>query len=150
MTTTMNTSALAAELGLTDRRVRQLADEGVLRAFPDGTFDADEAGRAYRIYSRREPGELARLHADVEEWSAAFDIELRRLSRLPMARRLAAADRAGELAGCVIAALDLLAALRPAGPDREHHKSHVTFIQARLIGSLTATLGVQIDAGASA
>lgn len=59
MTGHINQESVAAELGLTPRRVRQLVDEGVLSAPVEGRYDLAEAKRRYGLYRGARDGQTS-------------------------------------------------------------------------------------------
>ena len=145
MIKTLSSVELAAELNVTARRVRQLAEMGVLRRHPNGEFDPNEAGEAFRIYSRPTPAALSALCDAIDTDARAVEAGLRRLSQMPQEKRLDAAMRGvGPRIGQMVARLDLLAAVAPSD-RREFEQSHVRLIQCDLVGAMLDTIGVELD-----
>ncbi len=62
-TNAVSQKELAKELGVTDRRVRQLVKERIIPAPRDESYDLDLCRRRYRLYSG----------GSDREWEAAFD-----------------------------------------------------------------------------
>jgi hypothetical protein len=115
---------------------------GVIRRHPDGRFDPNEAGMAFRIYSRPTPAAISALCDAIDTDARTVEVGLDRLARMQQERRLDAAMRGvGPRIGKMIARLDLLAALAPTD-RREFEQSHVRLIQTSLIGALLSALGV--------
>lgn len=135
---------LARHLNLTDRRVRQLVDEGVIRQLADGRFDLRECQRHYRIFSRRDELDIERLERDVVDLAQAAEDGIRDLAELPMEDRQAAAGPVGALIGKLTASLDLLAALQRQGAVRDFHRGYVSMISATFMRQLLAVLGLEI------
>ncbi len=103
---------LAAMLGVTNRRVRQLASEGTLERTPQGHFDLATNIQKYVSFreSRREPNEVAQARARHIN-ARATEIELRNAKRIgeiiEMDEAISVVD---EVVGSIITALQALPA----------------------------------------
>lgn len=138
---------LADELGVTPRRVRQLADLGVLRRLPDGGFDGDESLAAYRTFLAGLGSHEYRTLLD-ETLELADEVQrgLAKLRKVPQPKRLAAAENGvGPLVGKLIHRLGLLAATAPDGPLRNFEHQHVEMLAGRLVGALLNVLEVELE-----
>lgn len=105
-----NSADIAVRLGVTPRRVRQLLDLGVLIADNDGRIDPDTAARRYGVFTRRDPEEVGRLVARLDQVASEA---LAAASRLSAKSSLAAARRVAELAREFDETGALIEAVRP-------------------------------------
>jgi hypothetical protein len=108
-------AGLANALNLTDRRIRQLVDLGVVVREPDGNYDLDLNRRRYRLYIDRD---VDRIADDIENASIEVDEALKLLHDEPdLSKRRALGREVGFVVGQLDRAMRLANALAP-----EHDK----------------------------
>ena len=73
MTARATVKEIAFELGLTERRVRQLVDECILPPAIEGTFDADLCRRRYRLYTRGASADWTPIYDDIVALAATSE-----------------------------------------------------------------------------
>lgn len=149
--TTITPAELAREIGVTARRIRQMEDEGVIRRLPGDVFDLDECEQAHRLLVGRNPADVAAVRNEAEALAGQVEDDLRKLARLPLAKRMAAAEAGvGPAIGKLTHLLSLLAAVAPV-ERRDFERHHVGLVSGNLIRSLLDALNVEIgsDDGAT-
>jgi hypothetical protein len=121
-------SELASVLSVTDRRVRQLEDEGVILRHPDGKYDEDRNRRRHRQFIDRDIDQVA---IGVEEAARRADDALDQLRAEPdlEQRRLLAKDL-GSAIGELDCAMRLANALAPESA-RAMLESYTRMVVAR-------------------
>jgi hypothetical protein len=123
-----NQSELANALGISDRRVRQLEEQGVIIRCPDGNYDVDWCLRRYRLFIDRDINQVAMaVERAVERVDNALD-QLRGEPGLEVRRRLV--ERLGPAVGELDGAMRLANALAPA-THRELLESYTRMVVGR-------------------
>ena len=134
-------SKLANELGVTDRRVRQLEDQGVIVRDCDGGYDVGLNRRRYRLFIDHD---VDRVATAVEEAARRSDDALDQIRIEPsLKKRRALAQKLGSTIGELEREMRLANALAP-----EHHRklsdSLTRMIVGRAVGELLDLCGWQI------
>jgi len=138
----VTTKELSQRLGVTDRRIRQLEEEGVLEKFSRGRWDLWESVRSYIEYLRekRSEGPPSLEEAKARYWSAKAEREAR--SNQEEARnsiRLDQTERA--LQKFVMHILKGLANVsRRAAPKCPQHGGSIPLIEKEIQGELDRVL----------
>lgn len=118
------TSALAHELGLTDRRIRQLRDDGVLAELPDGSFDRVEARAAYAALTGSSADREAFLDA-TDALRVEIETGIGQLADAPPERKSALAEDLGPKVGRLVGRLQACPNFAPAGSRRAFERDAV-------------------------
>jgi hypothetical protein len=102
---------LAKQLAISDRRVRQLEEHGVIVRHPKGNYDLDRNRRRYRLYVDRDIDQVA---IGVEEATKRADEALDQIRSEPsLEERRRLAKRLGSVIGELDGAMRLANALAP-------------------------------------
>ena len=105
-------SELASALAISDRRVRQLEDQGVIPCHPDGGYDVDRCRRRYRLFIDRD---IDRVATAVEEAAERAEDALDQIRGEPdLEGRRVLANGLGGAIGELDGAMRLANALAPA------------------------------------
>jgi hypothetical protein len=108
----LNQLDLAKELAISDRRVRQLEEQGVIVRDPDGNYKLDRNRRRYRQFIERDVEGVAN---DVEEAARCADDALDQMRAVQdLEERRLLAKRLGCAVGQLDMAMRLADALAPA------------------------------------
>lgn len=142
----VNQESVAAELGFTPRRVRQLVDEGVLSAPVDGLHDIVEARRRYDLYRLARDGQTG-----TAAWAEALD-ELELLAREAEAAAAAAEKKASRdtARNAAQAALRFTDWWRFVARCRSRTEEERQFVAGIIEANETALLSVAVTAGMKA
>lgn len=134
---------LASALGLTERRVRQMREDGLVSELPDGSFDLSEARAAYAALT----GGLAAREAFLDETEALrgeVETGIDRLVRAAASRKASLAEEIGPKVGRLIGRLRACSALAPAGARRAFERDVVEAMCAGLVVAFLAAAGLEI------
>jgi hypothetical protein len=138
----LSLNELAAELSLTPRRVRQLADQDIFQRLPDGRFEREANVRAYRIVAKRDPHEVADLRDELRDLAAEIDVGMQKLTRLQQHKRMSfAEEHVGPAVGRLAHGFDVLAAVADGEARRTFERQHGRIIVADLLAALIDVLG---------
>ena len=120
-------SKLANELGLTDRRVRQLEDQGVIVRNCDGRYDVGLNHSRYRLFIDRD---IDRVATAVEEAAKRSDDALDQIRTEPsLKKRRVLAQKLGSAIGQLELEMKLANALAP-----EHHRQLSDSLTCMIVG----------------
>lgn len=132
---------LAEYLGLTERRVRQLEDEGVFVRDANELFDVARNADRYRVYSRKDVDTVA---DEIERLGSAIDAGMNRLyAESDLKKRRKLGPEVAPLIGQIYAAMRLGNAI--ASPhSRPLLTNYVNMYVGRLIGEYLDVLSYRL------
>lgn len=134
---------LAHELALTDRRIRQLRDDGVLAELPDGSFDRAEARAAYAALTGSSADREAFLDA-TDALRVEVEAGIGSLSDADPARKAALAEALGPKVGRLVGRLQACPNFAPAGSRRAFERDAVAGMGAGIVIAFLAAAGLQL------
>ena len=136
-----NDREMADRIGVTVRRVQQLAADGVLWRHDTGAFDIADNARAYRVYSDNDVDEVCR-QIEAEARSVEDDLDALREARTPE-QRWKLAQEVGPHVGRLNKALRLSIAMDSPG-SRQLLTSWTDMVMGRVVGDFLALANLEI------
>jgi hypothetical protein len=133
MNTELSQIDLATELGISDRRIRQLEEKGVVVRNTRGNYDVDRNRRRYRLFIDRD---MERVANEVEEAAErAADVLDQMRAEPDLSTRRLLVQRLGSTVGELDSAMKLANALAPDS-SRALLDSYTNMVVGRLTSEL--------------
>lgn len=141
--------ALAQALGVTDRRIRQMVDEGLLPEARDGRWDLPTCQDRYRLYRDGTESEWNRFFYQVER--QAEEVERLMAEALKPSADLKAVQAASVAAQAMFSDLRFVEAAKATGrAERDFLRTIWREKEGETIGALYARLQELVEGGTAA